>query len=300
MSGVYLYDRPICTGLGDRMGLIFTLAALARLENATVVFPWCEDPTPVLQRLTRHIPRWRGYDYPRGELLLRFRIPEEIQVVANVTGAYDTLPRVRFEGVGLPAEQGLDAFPTTAWRTMRLGRVVSSAEEFASAYREVTRGFVVLTASLRPPQYPEGSYVALHLRGPDDNSYIPGEGAFEDDFCTGRVVRALQRKGWRIVAITNNASWANEHLPDSLAIRAPSSAYDDMMLMANARGIVQHAHNAWSSFSTVPAMARGIPIITTFAGRSSFLDTLQVVGGVPPGLYTCSRRRGFLNAIDSI
>jgi len=43
-SRLYLFDRPICTGLGDRVGTMLALAALARVENARIAYLWCEDP----------------------------------------------------------------------------------------------------------------------------------------------------------------------------------------------------------------------------------------------------------------
>ena len=37
MQRSFLFERDVCTGLGDRLGLVLTLAALARLEDAVVV-----------------------------------------------------------------------------------------------------------------------------------------------------------------------------------------------------------------------------------------------------------------------
>jgi hypothetical protein len=47
----YLFDRDICTGLGDRLGVLLSLAALARMDGATVVFLWCEDPSGIFPRM---------------------------------------------------------------------------------------------------------------------------------------------------------------------------------------------------------------------------------------------------------
>ena len=42
----YLFNGPICTGLGDRLGTMLALASLARLDEEGVVvwFLWCSDP----------------------------------------------------------------------------------------------------------------------------------------------------------------------------------------------------------------------------------------------------------------
>ncbi len=47
----FLFDRPICTGLGDRVGIMLSLAALARHHNASVRYLWCEDPSVIYPRI---------------------------------------------------------------------------------------------------------------------------------------------------------------------------------------------------------------------------------------------------------
>ncbi len=37
----FLFDLPICTGLGDSVGTVLSLAALARHHNTTIAYPWC-------------------------------------------------------------------------------------------------------------------------------------------------------------------------------------------------------------------------------------------------------------------
>ena len=48
-SRLFLFDRSICTGLGDRVGTMLSLAALARVENASIAFLWCKDPSVIVQ-----------------------------------------------------------------------------------------------------------------------------------------------------------------------------------------------------------------------------------------------------------
>jgi hypothetical protein len=40
----------------------------------------------------------------------------------------------------------------------------------------------------------------------------------------------------------------------------------DFAVLLNATAIIQHATNAWSSYSSVPAMMRGIPLLNTWIG----------------------------------
>ena len=51
-------------------------------------------------------------------------------------------------------------------------------------------------------------------------------------------------------------------LPDELANRMR-----DFAVLLNATGIIQHSTNAWSSYSSVPAMIRGIPLLNTWLGH---------------------------------
>jgi len=51
-------------------------------------------------------------------------------------------------------------------------------------------------------------------------------------------------------------------LPDDVTTRMR-----DFAVLLNATGIIQHAVNAWSSYSSVPAMMRGIPLLNTWVGH---------------------------------
>jgi hypothetical protein len=42
----------------------------------------------------------------------------------------------------------------------------------------------------------------------------------------------------------------------------------DFAVLLNATGIIQHSTTAWSSYSSVPAMIRGIPLLSTWLGLS--------------------------------
>ena len=58
----FLFDRAICTGLGDRVGTMLSLAALARHHSTTVAYLWCSDPSVVYPRVSQWIPRWTGWE----------------------------------------------------------------------------------------------------------------------------------------------------------------------------------------------------------------------------------------------
>jgi hypothetical protein len=261
----YLFDRAICTGLGGRVGTMLTLAALGRRHSAKVVFRWCEDGSEISDRILPHIPRWRGYNYSLAEFKTRFRPPSDVVLVEQITDALKKLPRVQWLGVGIPAEQGSDSVYTTAWKTTRLGNMPISAYKFKASYQAVARPFA---ARAFESENRRGRYVAVHLRSPDNNTYWPPDGAWDDLtlYCTGKVLRKLLAENVTLVAISNNKEWADEVLGGRLRVQEFVSAYDDFSLLLGASGIVQHAWGGWSSFSTVPALASGAALINTFRG----------------------------------
>ena len=67
-----VYARSLCTGLGDRLGMLLALAAVARAYNLTrVTMGWCVDPVGAFRNNPmhmHHIPGWTGYDYPLATL----------------------------------------------------------------------------------------------------------------------------------------------------------------------------------------------------------------------------------------
>ena len=231
----YLFDRAICTGLGDRVGTMLTLAALARLEDGKVVFQWCNYHKGIFSQIRSHIPRWHGHNYSMVEFKSRFSLPAEIILVESITAEHRTLPLVQWTGLGVPAEEGSDSVYTIAWKTTRLGRAQLSAREFQESYQTVASHFAASVAA------EEQVYVvAVHQRGPDDNTYY-GDMDNLSLYCTGKVLKQLMALNVTLVAISNNVAWANELLGGRLRVRDGGSAYDDFSLLLGASGVVQHA-----------------------------------------------------------
>ena len=286
----YLFDRGICTGLGDRVGTMLTLAALARIEGATVVFQWCNFHKGIFSQIRSHIPRWHGYNYSMVEFKSRFSLPAEIILVESITAQHRTLPLVQWTDVGVPAEDGSDSVYTIAWKTTRLGRAQLSAREFKESYQTVA-GFFAASVAM------EGQvYVAVHLRGPDNNTYY-GDMDNLSLYCTGKVLKQLMALNVSLVAISNNVPWANELLGGRLRVSDGRSAYDDFSLLLGASGVVQHAWGGWSSYSHVPALASGIPLISTFRGSRHRHDLFRAQGGLPREIYSCENRRDYVKAV---
>jgi hypothetical protein len=294
----YLFDRPICTGLGDRLGIILSLSALAYLEptTTTVHFVWCETPMLISDHHRKWVPTWTGFNYSLPHFNEIFGPISNIELVAetHLTGWHWGLPKVKWQGLDLPGETGMNMVYTLAWRTMLLHRRVQSMAEFEKAYRHIARPFAAR-------HDPHKDYIVLHMRGPDTNTVSVRVDSHDTPYCTGKVVRRIQRRTvYPILVVTNNESWANALLSGGGDLQAYEglTAYDDVATMLGARGIIQHAWEGWSSYSTVPAMAAGIPVINTYMGQVKRMDIYKNAGGAPAEMFDCRSLKAFMHALS--
>lgn len=293
----YIFDRPICTGLGDRLGTMLSLAALARLENATVVFLWCDDPAPAILRIRPQVPSWVGFNYSLPELKKRFKLPPEIRFVSDLSH-WRHLPPVQWNNdkTSLPAEMGSDSIPHIAWLTMRMGvhpRPIINT--FQEAYRAVTEP---LTRRARPPPL-----IVVHLRGPDENTFWTEDYDAAEHYCTAAVIRELWDHPVQFHVVSNNLDWAitllgrraNVFYMDSFA-----TPYDDLERLLSASAIIQHAGGGWSSYSAVPALITQVPMINTYDIRRPHhrFHHFQRQLGLPANFYDCGRIQPFVHAVQ--
>lgn len=294
----YIFDRPICTGLGDRLGTMLSLAALARLENATVAFLWCDDPAPAILRIRPHVPSWVGFNYSLPELQKRFKLPPEIRFVSDLSH-WRHLPPVQWNNdkTSLPAEMGQDAIPEIAWRTMRMGDPPPHmANVFQEAYRAVTEQLV-------PNPKPPAPLLVIHLRGPDENTYWTPDHGPTDHYCTAAVVRELWDYPVQLHVVSNNLSWARALLGTKghlFHMNPLATPYDDLELLLSASAIIQHAWGGWSSYSTVPAVISRVPMINTYDIRRPHhrFHHFQRQLGLPANFYDCGRIQPFVYAVQ--
>jgi hypothetical protein len=292
----YFFDLDICTGMGDRVGTILTLAALARLEGARVVVWWCDKPSKIFSRVHPHIPRWHGYNYSLTEFKKRFVLPTEVILVDTVAARHTKLPRVQWKGVGLPAEHGSNSVYTIAWKTTRHGLTLKSGQRFELAYKAVSRPLAESAGGSGGGR--NRRYVAVHLRGPDDNTYSQFEGAWNisSTYCTSKVIARLLTLNVPMIAISNNITWAQSQLGQKLQVQEETNPYDGFSLLLGASAIVQHAWKGWSSYSSVPAFASGAPLINTYRGEPHRYNLFRNQGGLPRELYDCSQQSEFVQA----
>ena len=282
---VWRYNRTICTGLGDRLGAMLTVASLAYVSNVHVEMQWCGDPSIIYSSQRAFMPKWFGFNYPLEDFLSSFKIPSNIILVKRFSE--DLMPEVSYTGNELEAQEAQDQVYTLAYMTTRIGHPVSK-EDFVRAYHIVGTQF----QSTAPRPLLE-SYVVLHMRAFDTNTYNYGWDA--SLFCTHKVVANALNDGVNVVAISNDLEWAREAMTslkkDILFING--SAFEDMSLLLSADGIIQHAPPGYSSYSNVPAMARGIPLISTYKGQHHRFKMHMEVGEIPSEFFTCSRKRSF-------
>lgn len=308
----YVYDRAVCTGLGDRVGAMMTLATLARMRYVDIVFRWCGDPSEIFPSQHRYMPKWHGFDYNLTEFKERF-LPSSF-LITIVTPELSKLhkqspQKIIWEGLSVPAEAGLDHVYTTSWKAVQIpDRPVLEKENFKQTYRWVTRSVVLHALSRNQHVISQHQpYIAVHMRGPDDNTYDNFVDCHDTPthYCTGKVLRRVIKRfpTVKILVMSNNVSWTQGLLQsDRLEILANSSAYDDFALLLGASAIVQHANYGWSSYSSNPAMMTGAPLITTYKRHLQHhrFDWMSNYGGIPDEFHDCTQIKPFLAKVDSV
>jgi hypothetical protein len=307
----YIYDKAICTGLGDRVGSLMTVATLAKLHSVSIVFRWCGDPSEIYPSQHQYMPRWHGFDYNLTEFKQRFWpliLDKYIQFATpQLTSEQIASPqKIVWNGLQVPSEAGLDHVYSTAWNTVKIpGRQTLDHENYKQNYRWVSRAVTLHALKMHPhivdSNYP---YVAVHMRGPDNNTYNSFMGCHDHPriYCTRKVLKQLfiALPGIKFFVVTNNAKWARKLISHKrLEILNETSAYDDFALLLGASAIVQHANYGWSSYSSNPSMISGAPMITTFGTHMEHhrLGWVKQFGSIPDEFYNCSQIHEFVEEV---
>lgn len=295
---LWRYSRAVCTGLGDRMAVIMTLGALAHLSDADVEFKWCEDPSEVYDIQRPFMPQWSGFSLPYDIFMRDFTLPRGVKVVRAYN--FSAVREVTYVGNELPAHEGLDAVYTHAFRTTHLAEPVRESLDFQRAY--ATAGAQLGYKRILRDVFLGGGWV-IHIRAPDHNTF-----AYDWSphlYCLDKIVSfMLKRSSWpHVTVMSNDPEWARARLNVSSANLTYTylSAYEDMgLLLQTWGGIVQYAPPGYSSFSCVPAMAKGIPLLSVYKGadhRYKLYD--QHGGGIPDEFYTCGTWKAFARRVEA-
>ena len=308
-----VYERVLCTGLGDRMGMLLALAAVARAYNLTsVTMRWCVDPMHAAHNNPPHlkyIPDWEGYDYPLAALRTHLLLPDGVRV-RMYDAQEDTALRADrstawvtdMGSKRVPPMQGLPFLPwlgseifAVAGRPSRVTRV-----QFETAYASAARELVEPYDDSAPV-----FDVVVHLRAWDVNTFAGADYA-PQHYCTrAALMRLTERLPHLSVAVlSHNITWARAVLGRTLRKRrrmllTPSYVWDDFnTLLAARRGIVQHASDGWSAFSSVPAIARELPLLNTYDALEHRFDYCAKYAPVPQNWHRCRDVDAFLARLD--
>lgn len=308
LKRVLLYTKPVCTGLGDRLGHILVLSALARLHgNGPLYMEWCTEAARALisnPLLLRSVPRWTGFNYSLEAMRNYFTLPGNIRLFPSGRNPVSVFSNAVLVQWGLPDQ--LPPQPPLPWtstlfgRTLRLGNVPApwTDDDYARAYAQAGQAL----QPLRGGDSDEPPYVLVHFRSPDHNTPAQRD---EISFCTRRVLHFLYDAGVYMKVISNNHSvslhWMRG-LPSVQLMLPPLEGhpvFNDFRLALGAAAIVQHASTGWSSFTSVPAMAKGIPLINTFYGSNHrVVDLLgRYEGGIPNDFYSCAQAEAFMESV---
>jgi hypothetical protein len=129
-------------------------------------------------------------------------------------------------------------------------------------------------------------YIAVHLRGQDKRTAFL---TLQNDFQTHYVLANIP-SGINVIAVTDDeelAAYYLDHYPQFLRLtdELPSREENDLRslgILMRAKAIIQHAENGWSAYSSVAAMARGIPLINTYTGPGfNRLELFKSQGACP-------------------
>ena len=303
------YNRLLPTGFGDRMSVYLTVAAAAATVGADVYVYWHDNPD---DQMVCEVCRL-GYETIRPFV----RWPVNMHVLREVdfegkTQHMDTIEYGR-EGL-LVSHHAFDGIYTTAWKTFGLSSTLPqlSRNSFELSYRKVAREMRIECPSREWEPVSMGKFVVLHFRCGDKMQPL-------SDFNTVEVLRRIPGHVY-VVVVTDDDNQFNEMLsvsgPFVANITRLSPLPDksvtmmrDFAVLLNATGIIQHSTNAWSSYSSVPAMMRGIPLLNTWIGgadlRSQNTSSVGLLrsfaenGGCPVEL-TSSRRDAQISAFMDI
>jgi len=285
----WFYNQYICTGLGDRIGTILTLSTLAHIQNTTVFFEWCLDASKAGVQNPLHykfIPGWVGWQYSLHTFQQKFKFPPNVVLLHKISRDIQALPKVQTQ-YEIPAIQGMQFLYTMAYKTMYIGHPVTNSSNFKQIYKTIGNGII-------PSRH--GPDLVIHVRGPDKNTHEMDQQL--NHFCTRKAIKQAIKLNLNLTLITNNISHATKILKGFFYHTSNNQPFDDMELLFSTRGgIIQHAGEGWSSFSSVPAMAKSIPLLTTYFNGPHRYEYFERYGALPSELHTCNIMQKFFKKV---
>lgn len=308
----FMYDRTVCTGLGDRIGVLMTLATFSQLYHKTIYFKWCEDALHFDG--LRQLAVGDGYDYNLTEFKERFwGFRGVVLLNKSEADSFETLNShikiIDHFHSKVSANEGFDHIYTTSFKTTKLFQHHADGHMFIKSYRVVASKLLMYSVLKNQDiimKNGRGKYIVLHMLG---NAYAPFKACQYEPglYCTGQVIKKiikhLQELNMQlptVYAISNNVSWAMSLIKHSkIHFMTNTSAYDDFALLLGATAIIQHANRGWSSYSSNPAMMSRTPLLTTFkeTNQNHRYAFFKQHGPLPVEFYGCSNVDSFLHEL---
>jgi hypothetical protein len=304
------YSRRLPTGFGDRMSVYLAVAAAAATVGADVYVSWCDNPDDQAQPTHARIAFQSIHPFVRW--------PQNLHVLSDTDFAQQTrnMSAMEYNSPGLLVSyHAFDGVYSTAWKTVRLPGMLPPLDRdaFEVSYRKVARETGVYCPSHEWQPVNVSKFVVLHFRGGDKSTPL-------SEFNTADVLRRIPAHV-PVLAVTDDDKRFNEMLaaaaPYAATItrvhRLPDDSVNrlcDFAVLLNATAIIQHSTNAWSSYSSVPAMIRSVPLLNTWIGgndltqqNTSTIGLLRYFegnGGCPLELTSSKRNEQISRFLDTV
>jgi hypothetical protein len=266
---ICLFDRDICSGIGDRLLAIFSAYTIAILNNKSMVARWCghaiQDRSYPLEILKTYL------DLPAGLTLL---VDQEFDSFEKQN---PMLQKISYENQELKAFSAYDGVPSLAFKTMTLlGGMHITRTMFEGAYYDWTKQIKQCNAKCALPK--SQTYFALHIRQ-GDKSFEHGSrpfihGANNPLFCTHEALVLASKTNMSTYFISDDVDLINSEVMsnyDPYGVKkwiSVGGLYCELCMMLHSKGIIQHSPLGWSAFSAVAAFAAQIPLLNTWRGSS--------------------------------
>jgi hypothetical protein len=318
------YDRVLNTGFGDRLSVYLTAAAAAATVLGEVYMFWEPQHSSACPSNVCELSFDRIQEYAIWPPNLKI-LPKEMYNESEIS-----CRSIRYNIPGLlPSYYAYDGVYPLAWKTIMLPEPLRPLQlhNFVESYRQVAKQLKINIA--KHPMLLDQKYVVVHVRGGDKSGP-------HSHFNTLDILRQLPH-GMPIIVVTDsddylpliipnttipiltastNISHPHSSEPSSLSIfRFPKAAeryegiMQDFQLLLGATGIIQHSTGAWSSYSSVAAMAYGIPLLNTWvtgnpednsATYVGVLASFDSNGGVPAELKSAHREEDVRVFLDTM
>jgi len=271
------YNRVVCSGLGDRLCLLFAMAGLGRATNTRVHVRWCEEGTD------------RHYDLQSFNSM--FSLPENVVFTPSSQFASETknMADIGFQNTAIIASEGFDCVYTLGPKTFS-APVAFDTLTYPKAYKAAGREWASRTGN-------KHQHVVIHARGVDKQD--PNL----DDFCTKDAVQKVADAGWPIVLISDDTELTQSIITssDNVTITIPTddTVFHHLSILHSAIGIIQHSRDGWSAFSSSVAMFRGIPLLNTWRGQFNRIREFRLRDGHTDELMTCDDTARFLKTLGT-